>query len=111
VGLALSCSAAAWLTQLCPVVCAVPWMHLSCQEKADIHHGASALPTACHVPSEVLETMLRTEEAQHTSSLSPTWPQDGRLEQRHQTRAGLASGEAAGDLAVGVVSGSSRSIR
>lgn len=44
-------------------VCAVPWMHLSCREKADVHRGASALLMACHVLSEALQTRLRTKEA------------------------------------------------
>lgn len=89
----------------------MPWVHLSCREKADSHHGASALLTACHVLSEVLQTRLRTEEAQHSSGFLPTWPQDGWPGAETPDPLWALFGEAAGDLTVSTVSRSSRSIR
>lgn len=74
-GLAPSCSATAWLTQLCPMEAGLCWAEEvpELQEKAASHREASALLTACHALSEVLQRQLRTKEAQHGSGFLLTW--------------------------------------
>lgn len=66
---------------------------------------------ACHMLSEALQTRLRTEEVQHTSGFLPTWSQDGWPGAETPDLGWARFGEAAGDLTVGMVSRSSRSIR
>lgn len=89
----------------------MPWMHLSCQEKADSYCSASALSTSCHMLSEVLQTRLRLEESQCTSGFLLTCPQDGwpGAETAELFWAGFE--EAVGAVVASVVSRSSRSIR
>lgn len=92
-------------------VCAGLQMHLSFQEKADTHHGASVSPMACHVLSEALQARLRTKNAQHTSGFLPTWPPDSWPGAVTPNPGWAHSGKPVGDFAVSVVSWSSRSIR